>query len=95
MRPVPIQRDRDRHSTRQGGPRPPASKHGVVDNCPIQSTFSRSNAMWPHLTIWEFVPLVALSVAWLFPDWVLKLLKMAEAVRRFRRGRDDDKAEDD
>ena len=34
----------------------------------------------------EFVSLVALLVAWLFPDWVLKMLAAAEAIRRFRRG---------
>lgn len=51
--------------------------------------------MWPHLTLWEILPPVVLRTLWLTPDWVLKVVAAAEAIRRFRRGRDDDEAEDD
>jgi hypothetical protein len=50
--------------------------------------------MWAQLAIWEFVPLVVLLALWRAPDWVLKVLATAEAVRRFRRCRDDDQGED-
>jgi hypothetical protein len=48
-----------------------------------------------HLTLWEILLPVVLQAFWLTPDWVLKVVAAAEAIRRFRRGRDDDETEDD
>jgi hypothetical protein len=42
--------------------------------------------MWPHLTAWGII----LPAIWLAPDWLLKVLAVAEAIRRYRRQRDDD-----
>jgi hypothetical protein len=39
------------------------------------------------LAIWEFVPIVVLLAFWRAPDWILKVLATAEAVRRFRQRR--------
>lgn len=41
--------------------------------------------MWPHLTLWEVVTVLVLRTFWLTPDWLLKLVAVAEAIRRFRR----------
>lgn len=41
--------------------------------------------MWPHLTPVEVLAGMALFAAWMVPDWVLKLLIMLEAIKRFRR----------
>jgi hypothetical protein len=37
-----------------------------------------------HLSSLEFFTLVVLAVGWRFPDWLLKLIGLAEAVKRFR-----------
>jgi hypothetical protein len=50
--------------------------------------------MWPHLAVWEFVPIVVLLTLWRAPDWILKVLATAEAIRRFRRARDQDQGDD-
>jgi hypothetical protein len=42
--------------------------------------------MLSHLTPWEALTAIGL-VVWLTPDWVLKLLAVAEAIRRFRHHR--------
>ncbi len=44
--------------------------------------------MWPHLTLWEVLPMIGLRALWLTPDWLLKLLAVAEAIRRYRQERD-------
>lgn len=49
--------------------------------------------MWPHLTAWSIIlPAIGLGLRtiWFVPDWLLKLLAVAEALRRYRRQRDDD-----
>jgi hypothetical protein len=51
--------------------------------------------MFPHLTLWEILLAVGLRTFWLTPDWVLKVVAAAEAIRRFRRGRGDDETEND
>jgi hypothetical protein len=45
--------------------------------------------MWPHVTPWEVLPMIALRALWLTPDWLLKLLAVAEAIRHYRRQQDD------
>jgi hypothetical protein len=45
--------------------------------------------MWPHLTPWVVLPMIGLRALWLTPDWLLKLLAVAEAVRRYRSQQDD------
>jgi hypothetical protein len=40
--------------------------------------------MWPHLTPWEVLPMIGLRALWLTPDWLLKLLAVAEAIWRYR-----------
>lgn len=45
--------------------------------------------MWPHLTPWEVLPAIGLRAVWLIPDWLLKALTVAEAIRRYRRRPDD------
>ncbi len=37
-----------------------------------------------HLSSPQFFALVGLVAAWRFPEWALKLLDLAEALRRFR-----------
>lgn len=51
--------------------------------------------MWPHLATWEFVPIVVLLALWRAPDWILKVLATAEAVRRFRQRRDHEDQDND
>jgi hypothetical protein len=49
--------------------------------------------MWPHLTAWAIIlPATGLGLRaiWFVPDWLLKLLAVAEALRRYRRQRDGD-----
>jgi hypothetical protein len=41
--------------------------------------------MWPHLTTVEVLAAMALFAAWLVSDWVLKLLIMLEAIKRYRK----------
>ena len=48
-------------------------------------------AMLPHLTPVEILLVIGLYAAWLIPDWLPKLLAVAEAIRRYRRLPDDDK----
>jgi hypothetical protein len=43
-----------------------------------------------HLTPWEILPLIVLGVVWLLPDWLLKLMVVAEAIRRYRSRLDED-----
>jgi hypothetical protein len=40
--------------------------------------------VWQHLTPLEFIALVAFAVWWLVPTWLLKLIAVADAFRRFR-----------
>jgi hypothetical protein len=42
-------------------------------------------AMWPHLTPSEAVLVIKLYAVWLLPNWLLKVLAVAEAIRRYRR----------
>jgi hypothetical protein len=48
-------------------------------------------AMLPHLTSMEILLVIVLYAAWLIPAWLLKLLAVAEAIRRYRRLSDHDK----
>ena len=41
--------------------------------------------MWPHLTSADFELIVALRALWKAPEWGLKVLALAHAVRRYRR----------
>jgi hypothetical protein len=41
--------------------------------------------MWPHLTSTDFELIVALRALWKAPEWGLKVLALAHAVRRYRR----------
>ncbi len=41
--------------------------------------------MWPHLTSEDIELIVALRALWKAPEWGLKVLALAHAVRRFRR----------
>jgi hypothetical protein len=41
--------------------------------------------MWPHLTPSEAVLVIKLYAVWLLPNWLLKVLAVAEAIRRYRR----------
>jgi|HubBroStandDraft_6_1064221.scaffolds.fasta_scaffold7495834_2 hypothetical protein len=49
--------------------------------------------MWLHLTAWAIILSaieLGLQVLWFVPDWLLKVLAVAEAIRRYRREQDDD-----
>jgi hypothetical protein len=46
--------------------------------------------MLPHLTPSEALLVIKLYALWLLPNWLLKHLAVAEAVRRYRCRRDDD-----
>jgi hypothetical protein len=41
-------------------------------------------SIWPHLTTWTICSFAGLRVLWKAPDWGLKLVVLAEAIRRFR-----------
>ena len=47
-------------------------------------SWMEARPMWPHLTLLEFLILVGLTTAWRLPDWLRKLLELAEELRRFR-----------
>ena len=40
---------------------------------------------WPHLTPPEAALVIKLYAVWLLPNWLLKVLAVAEAIRRYRR----------
>jgi hypothetical protein len=39
----------------------------------------------PHLTFLELTVLIGLRVFWLAPDWGIKVVKLADAIKRLRR----------
>jgi hypothetical protein len=45
--------------------------------------------MWPHLTTSVVLVALGLRALWKTPDWGLKLVMLAEAVRRYRKGSKD------
>jgi hypothetical protein len=40
--------------------------------------------VWPHLTSTEIELIVGLRALWMAPEWGLKVLALAHAIRRFR-----------
>lgn len=40
--------------------------------------------MSPHLTSLEFLVLAGLVAAWRLPDWLMKFVRLADALRRFQ-----------
>jgi hypothetical protein len=41
--------------------------------------------MWPHLTSTDIALIVGLRALWKAPEWGMKMLALAYAVRRYRR----------
>jgi hypothetical protein len=39
----------------------------------------------PHFTFLELAALIGLRAFWLAPDWGIKVMKLADAIKRFRR----------
>jgi hypothetical protein len=59
----------------------------------VNQPSDRFSVMWPHLTAWAtLLPAIGLGLRtlWFVPDWLLKVVAVAEAVQRYRRQRDDD-----
>jgi hypothetical protein len=85
------------NTARQSPPLDPSGRQTAARRSSLESQTivrfnrdsGRSPAMFPHLTLWEILLAVGLRTLWLTPDWVLKVVAAAEAIRRFRRGRGD------